>query len=204
MGSPPHPVAPCALPNHESHIHWLVVTILHYAKPTHNYTSAAGIQNVLLLLLGLPTYLAAIQPDTSLSPSDIGLAATALVTLALEFVADNQQYAFQTFKHGIETYDESKQWPGARLNWTTADAKRGFITRGLWAYSRHPNFACEQTFWVSFCMHCFGSGYLTDIISGLSPSSPSCRALRRLSRTFRSLIFARLLSRTSHPKSSSP
>ena len=26
---------------------------------------------------------------------------------------------------------------------------RGFITSGLWAYSRHPNFAAEQSVWIS-------------------------------------------------------
>ena len=29
------------------------------------------------------------------------------------------------------------------------DLDRGFITSGLWAYSRHPNFAAEQSVWVS-------------------------------------------------------
>lgn len=29
------------------------------------------------------------------------------------------------------------------------DLDRGFITSGLWAYSRHPNFAMEQTIWVA-------------------------------------------------------
>ncbi|KAG8768066.1 hypothetical protein FRC12_005780 [Ceratobasidium sp. 428] len=33
------------------------------------------------------------------------------------------------------------------MEWTDEDVKRGFITRGLWAWSRHPNFTCEQTFW---------------------------------------------------------
>lgn len=26
---------------------------------------------------------------------------------------------------------------------------RGFITSGLWAYSRHPNFAAEQSVWLT-------------------------------------------------------
>lgn len=122
-----------------------------------NLTFIAATQNVLLLLLGFPTKIAAtIQPHTSLAQSDILLASLALVVVALEFTADNQQYAFQSYKQAhlakqksVEPYDAKKQWPGARLNWTPADAKRGFITRGLWAYSRHPNFACEQSFWVN-------------------------------------------------------
>jgi steroid 5-alpha reductase family enzyme len=85
--------------------------------------------------------------------------------LAIEFTADNQQFAFHAWKHAylaqekakenggktkevIKKYDAKEHWPGARLNWTPADAKRGFVTRGLWRYSRHPNFACEQAFWV--------------------------------------------------------
>jgi steroid 5-alpha reductase family enzyme len=27
------------------------------------------------------------------------------------------------------------------------DKARGFVSKGLWAWSRHPNFACEQTTW---------------------------------------------------------
>ena len=29
------------------------------------------------------------------------------------------------------------------------DLDRGFITSGLWSYSRHPNFAAEQSVWIS-------------------------------------------------------
>jgi steroid 5-alpha reductase family enzyme len=99
-----------------------------------------------------------IQPHTPLALSDYGLALAALVVLALEFTSDNQQYSFQTYKHAflasekgnsdVEPYDAEKQWPGSRLDWTPEDARRGFVTKGLWAYVRHPNFACEQLFWV--------------------------------------------------------
>ena len=30
------------------------------------------------------------------------------------------------------------------------DYKRGFRTTGLWSFSRHPNFTCEQLIWVMF------------------------------------------------------
>lgn len=123
-----------------------------------NLTFIAGIQNILLLLLGMPAFVAAVlQPHIDICISDYALAVIALTVLGFEFVADNQQYAFQTYKHAYlahvkgdkgEPYDEKKQWPLARLDWTPSDARRGFITKGLWRYSRHPNFACEQTFWV--------------------------------------------------------
>ena len=124
-----------------------------------NLTFIAATQNVLLLLLGLPVYMASVQPHTPLATSDYLLAALSLVDLLFEFTADNQQYAFHAYKHDIlakekgdktvAEYNPSDQWPGARLAWTKDDAHRGFITRGLWRYSRHPNCTCEQTFWVS-------------------------------------------------------
>ncbi|KAG7451024.1 DUF1295-domain-containing protein [Guyanagaster necrorhizus] len=117
-----------------------------------NLVFISGIQNVLLLSLGIPAYIAAVQqPHSNLALSDVVLALSSLVMLCLEFIADNQQYAFHAYKHsylkGTGDYAEKKQWVGARLNWIPADAKRGFVTRGLWAYSRHPNFTCEQLFW---------------------------------------------------------
>jgi steroid 5-alpha reductase family enzyme len=74
------------------------------------------------------------------------LAVLALIDLVVEFTSDNQQYSFQTYKRtGII---EKNEWLGAQIQWTPEDAKRGFVTKGLWAWSRHPNFFCEQAFWV--------------------------------------------------------
>ncbi|KAG7089812.1 hypothetical protein E1B28_011461 [Marasmius oreades] len=116
-----------------------------------NLVFISGIQNVLLLLLGIPSYIAVCQPHTELTTSDYLCGGISLALLTFEFIADNQQYSYHSFKHaylGKSTkYDEANQWPGARLKWTSEDAQRGFVTKGLWAYSRHPNFACEQSFW---------------------------------------------------------
>ena len=107
----------------------------------------AAIQNIILFLLGIPTYIAAGQHPKALSGTDYFLGAFALIVLATEFTADNQQYSFQTFKHsGVVVKND---WPFANRGWTITDAKRGFVTKGLWAWTRHPNFLCEQTFWVS-------------------------------------------------------
>ena len=107
----------------------------------------AAIQNFILLLLGIPTYFAVFQQPSQLGTSDYVLALLALIDLAAEFTADNQQYSFQTYKHtGVQVAND---WPCANLGWTAADLKRGFLTKGLWAWSRHPNFLCEQSFWVS-------------------------------------------------------
>jgi steroid 5-alpha reductase family enzyme len=103
------------------------------------------IQNVLLLLIATPVLIAATHPSP-LTPTDGILTLSALALLAWEFTADNQQFAFHAWKHG--TYDARAHWPGARLAWTKDDAARGFCTRGLWSWSRHPNFFAEQAFWV--------------------------------------------------------
>ncbi|EMD33474.1 hypothetical protein CERSUDRAFT_118057 [Gelatoporia subvermispora B] len=111
-----------------------------------NFTFIALIQNIILFLLGLPTHIAALQQPERLSTSDYILGTSALVIIALEFISDNQQYSYQSFKH--DGVDPNTQWPGAKINWTQRDVQRGFCTRGLWAWSRHPNFLCEQTFWI--------------------------------------------------------
>ncbi|KAH8991353.1 DUF1295-domain-containing protein [Lactarius hatsudake] len=112
-----------------------------------NLTFIAVIQNILLLLMATPTLIAATHP-TPLTPTDGVLAFAAVALLAWEFTADNQQFAYHAWKHrAAVAYKASAHWPGARLAWTTDDAARGFCTRGLWAWSRHPNFFAEQSFW---------------------------------------------------------
>jgi steroid 5-alpha reductase family enzyme len=112
--------------------------------------SAAAMQNGILYALAYPTYTILRQPYTPLGYVDVILSVLALLDLLAEFTADNQQYSFQTFKHSkprvLKPVD--KEWFWARQRWTTEDVKRGFVVRGLWAWSRHPNFAAEQTFWV--------------------------------------------------------
>lgn len=50
---------------------------------------------------------------------------------------------FQTAKYKYK--DTGKVPSGFRAE----DLDRGFNTSGLWAYSRHPNFAAEQTIWIT-------------------------------------------------------
>ena len=116
------------------------------------------------MALGIPVKTAALQADTSLSFSDYALAALAVTILIAEFTADNQQYAYHAYKHSYLArerddttapyYNQTEHWVGSKLTWRLEDAQRGFITRGLWAYSRHPNFFCEQSFWVRFILYC--------------------------------------------------
>ncbi len=144
MGNFPQEGTPILVPNLQPHVHryvrwsrrnWLDLT-----------SSSAIAQNIILFLLGIPTHIAVFQQPAKLATSDYILATLALVDIAVEFVADNQQYSFQTYKQTGKI--NQNEWIGARIQWTPADAKRGFVTRGLWAWSRHPNFLCAQSFWV--------------------------------------------------------
>ncbi|KAL0067826.1 hypothetical protein AAF712_004994 [Marasmius tenuissimus] len=143
-----------------------------------NLTFIAATQNVLLLLMGIPTYIAVTQPHTDLTPTDYACAGAMVVILALEFTADNQQFAYQTFKSAYlgkatKRYEEGEQWVGARLKWTSEDAERGFVTKGLWAYSRHPNFACEQAFW-----------WVITLVPVLAPEPPFIPHYSRIPKLF--------------------
>jgi steroid 5-alpha reductase family enzyme len=108
-------------------------------------------QNGILYGLGYPTYIALRNPNTPLGPIDAVLTGLVALDLLIEFTADNQQYSFQTFKHSKAPRVQKapgEEWFFAKQRWTEDDVKTGFVTRGLWAWSRHPNFAAEQTFWV--------------------------------------------------------
>jgi steroid 5-alpha reductase family enzyme len=122
--------------------------------------STAIAQSVLLACMSLPYHHVLMTPRSAhppsslpygLAPTDLLLTGLTLLDLYTQYMADNQQYSFQSYKHAPESSRQSlsryTQGP-FDITWTPEDAKRGFITRGLWAWSRHPNFACEQTFWA--------------------------------------------------------
>jgi steroid 5-alpha reductase family enzyme len=67
------------------------------------------------------------------------------VLVVIEFFADQQQWTFHKAKGA---YQKSAKVP-ADYKFTREQLDRGFNTTGLWAWSRHPNFAAEQAFWVS-------------------------------------------------------
>lgn len=66
-----------------------------------------------------------------------------IVLVVVEYFADQQQWDYHAAKH---SYQKTAKVP---QGWTRAQMDRGFNTTGLWKYSRHPNFAAEQTIWVT-------------------------------------------------------
>jgi len=98
-----------------------------------------GYQNILIFLFTLPV-LTSLGTDASpIQPIDYLLAAVFIFFVVTEFIADQQQHIFQTEKHRR-----------INNNLPLEEYGQGFISTGLWAYSRHPNYASEQAIWIVF------------------------------------------------------
>lgn len=126
-----------------------------------NVTFIAFYQNVLLLLITLPAAVAyRSTKGFDLMGADGAAVACWCVAFVIEAVADEQQWKFQQSKR-----DLAPKVPAWR-----EDYLRGFLTHGLFAYSRHPNFFAEQSIWVAFSMFAAASArpvnYFTPVIIG--------------------------------------
>lgn len=97
-------------------------------------------QNTLILLFTLPIIVAWQEDAGALGLADGLLAAVFLALLAIETLADQQQYDFQTEKY-------RRIAAGEPLD---GDYARGFRSSGLWGWVRHPNYAAEQAIWLCF------------------------------------------------------
>lgn len=89
-------------------------------------------QSALLVLITLPAYIAWQHPSP-FNGWDAVFAALFVAFLIGETVADQQQWRFH----------QAKKAAGGAL-------EPGFLTTGLFAYSRHPNFFFEQAQWWAF------------------------------------------------------
>lgn len=137
----------------------------------------AGFQNALLLLLTLPAWYA-LQSRAPWGPLDTAATALFLLFLLGETIADNQQWRFHADKRARQQRGE----PGPR-----------FLTRGLFRYSRHPNFFCELSIWWSF--------YLFSIAAGHAVINPSIVGPLLLTALFHgSTEFTEQLSRAKYPE----
>lgn len=89
-------------------------------------------QNLLLLLISLPAWVALGARGAPLGPLDGLAAAGFLGALALETVADEQQWRFYGARKAAR--DRGQAHPN-------------FLAHGLFRLSRHPNFFAEQAMW---------------------------------------------------------
>ncbi|NCA07752.1 MAG: DUF1295 domain-containing protein [Micrococcales bacterium] len=106
-------------------------------------------QNALLLAITLPANLALANPS-ELALSDVLFAVLFLGFLIFEFIADQQQWNFHQLKK--------------------AGKAKGFLDKGLFSNSRHPNFFAEQAQWWVLGLWGFatgGSGKLIYLLGAL-------------------------------------
>ena len=102
----------------------------------------ASYQHLLLLLIAWPSSAAFAAKGSELNALDCVAAASFTFFVIFESTADQQQWTFQQSKHRA---------PGhVRVDALRDDYTRGFLTKGLFKYSRHPNFFAEQCVWVSY------------------------------------------------------
>ncbi|KAJ2399760.1 hypothetical protein GGI23_002459 [Coemansia sp. RSA 2559] len=106
-----------------------------------NFLFIAVFQISLLYLMAKPIrHITMHEPeDGRWTAAELVLAAAMVAALAIEAVADQQQYRFQLGKR------QSPNEPAHRV---------GFVHTGLWRYSRHPNLFCEQAFWLCVALFC--------------------------------------------------
>lgn len=126
-----------------------------------NVTFISFGQSLLLASITTPTYILLLVSRlathssrvSSLSLADIVAATVMLSAVSISFIADQQQWYFQSAK---SAYRKNAKLPDG---YNQVDLDRGFLTKGLFAYSRHPNFAGEQTVWVTlYLWSCLATG----------------------------------------------
>ncbi|KAJ4360945.1 uncharacterized protein N0V89_001514 [Didymosphaeria variabile] len=143
-------------------------------------------QNILLFAITSPTYvllLCSRVTGNELTFYDSVFSKLIFVLVLMEFFADQQQWNFHGAK---DAYKKTAKVP-KEYGYTREQLDRGFNTSGLWAWSRHPNFAAEQGVWLAlyqwscsesetFVNWCFGaalsylilfqaSTWLTELLS---------------------------------------
>lgn len=91
--------------------------------------------------------------ESALATSDIVAAGVMLVFVGLSAISDEQQWNYQNAKQ------EYKKTARIQKGYSQTELERGFLTKGLFAFSRHPNFAAEQSVWIT--LHAW-SCYATD------------------------------------------
>ena len=94
-------------------------------------------QNTLIFLITLPVIAVYAENVAAVGMIDYFLAFLFMAAIFIEYIADQQQYDFQT-----EKYNRINAGKDLGIY------EDGFVSKGLWAFVRHPNYAAEQAIWV--------------------------------------------------------
>ena len=95
------------------------------------------VQGVISLLLSLPVLLVLLQPVQSFSGFEMTGFTLWLLAFMGETIADFQLFRFKLSKHN----------------------KGKVFNRGLWKYSRHPNYFFELLIWIGVFLFCLGQDW---------------------------------------------
>ncbi|KFH48903.1 hypothetical protein ACRE_001190 [Hapsidospora chrysogenum ATCC 11550] len=119
-----------------------------------NVTFISFIQSILLFSFScVPAYaiLLSSQFDQDVTTGDKAFFALEVALVVSEWFSDDYQTAKYKYR------DDGRVPEG----FDKQDLDRGFITSGLFAYSRHPNFLAEQTIWfVLYQWSCYATNQL--------------------------------------------
>jgi steroid 5-alpha reductase family enzyme len=96
-------------------------------------------QNTLIFLFTLPVLSGLAENAAPVGLWDYVLAAVYVGLVVMEYIADQQQYDFQTEKYRRINAGEP-----------LGEYADGFVQTGLWSKMRHPNYFAEQSIWVVF------------------------------------------------------
>ncbi|MEJ3406029.1 DUF1295 domain-containing protein [Rathayibacter sp. YIM 133350] len=144
-----------------------------------NFFFIALYQNALILGICLPAWTVYDNGGAALNGWDIVLAVLFLLFLAGETAANQQQWNFHQWK--------KRELAAGRT------VSPGFLTRGLFRFSRHPNFFFEQAqWWVFFLFAVTATGQLLH----WSLLAPVLLTLLFVGST----VFTESLSRARHPE----
>lgn len=111
-----------------------------YVWMSFNLFFISAYQNMLIFLFCLPILtLLGDNVSQEIGIYDILLAVLFIAAVVVEFIADQQQYNFQTEKYRR-----------IRRKEPLGDYSHGFVRTGLWSLVRHPNYAMEQSIWILF------------------------------------------------------
>jgi len=121
----------------------------------------------LFVLFTLPVYRLASLSAAASPVAAVLFTVLFLAFLAYETIADQQQYVFQNLKHGMARSEQVPSWFGSSPEeasaFLSADIDRGFLTQGLFRYSRHPNYFGEiAVWWTLFLFAATAAGSLLD------------------------------------------
>lgn len=116
----------------------------------------AIVQNTILIGYALPMWRIQTHPQDNLNLLDLVFTILFIIFFIIEAVADEQQYSFQTQKYEWINEQKSEGPKSSKSKFSQdqiEDFKRGFLVKGLFSYSRHPNYFGDIFLW--WCIYAF-------------------------------------------------